>query len=94
MAVYDVGDVVTLSATFRDEDGALADPTIVTLLVETPSGDVNEVTASSASTGLYSTDVLITESGVWRMRWESSGNPTAAEEGRFYVRPQRVVEGS
>lgn len=51
MAIHDIGDVVTLWAVFRDEDGAQTDPTTVTLSVRDPQGNVTDAGADAAEAG-------------------------------------------
>lgn len=97
MANYDIGDAVRLktwSASvlgFTDVNGALADPTTVTLKVRDPNGtETPYVFGSSAivkdSVGKYHFDLgpLLT-AGRWFYRWIGAGAIVAAAEGSFAV---------
>lgn len=92
MGRIDVGDVVRIQATFRDIDGVARDPTTVTLRVRKPSGTVTTPAVShpTPGSGVYYADVSLDEAGVWRYEWTTTGNPTVAEGGEFYVYASRV----
>ena len=92
MSDWDIGDVVTISAVFRDAAGALADPTTTTLTVMAPDGTLSTPTPVKDSTGTYHADVPVTASGSWAYRWLGTGAVAAAEEGTFSVRRRRVPE--
>jgi hypothetical protein len=49
MSVHDIGDEITLWAVFRDEEGAQAAPTTVTLAVRDPDGDYEVITHEAAA---------------------------------------------
>lgn len=85
---YDVGDTVRVTATFRNENGALDDPADVACIIRRPNGVNIEPTPTSSSTGIWSATVNIDDSGVWRYRFEGDD---VAEEGSFVVRRQRVT---
>lgn len=92
---YDIGDIVRLTGTFRDTGAALADPTKVTIKYQDPSGNITTVTSTGASvvhpsTGIYYTDVVPDESGVWEYHIYSTGLITSSTEDWFRVRTQRV----
>ena len=96
MATYDKGDLVRLSAIFRDSAGVLADPTAVTLQIRNPGwvdvmytyGVGTAIVQDSA--GLYHLDYAITTSGRHFYRWVGTGTVSTTEETSFYVRPQRT----
>lgn len=88
---YDIGDTVRVTATFRNELSALADPDAVTCTFRRPSGTNVEATPSSTSTGVWTASVTIDQSGVWRYRVTGTGSNSIAEEGSFVVRRQRVT---
>ena len=90
---YDVGDQVTLQATFRNTAGVLTNPTTTTLKYKDPSGNVttvNDGDITSVSTGVKSYNVIIDEAGQWWYRFSGAGAVVAAEEQSFNVRPQQV----
>ena len=83
----DIGDRVTLTATFTDSAGDAVAPTAVTLKVLDPSGNTTTTTSgfTNDSTGVYSYDVDIDEAGVWHYNFAGTGNAVAADEGEFRV---------
>lgn len=86
------GTLATVRGTFRDDTGALADPTTVTLKVLKPDGTTTTYAAPThASTGVYEQDVTFADGGDYWLRWESTGAPTVAGEDVVNVLPSRVA---
>jgi hypothetical protein len=90
MNLYQVGDLVRISAVFRDIAGALVDPSTVSLKVTKPSGTQNTYTFALSqvikdSTGNYHYDASADAAGLWRYTWSSTGSGQAAENGEFRV---------
>lgn len=88
---YDKGDKVRLKATFRNDAGALADPTTVTCRVLAPDGTKTAYTYAGAqvikdAVGSYHLDLSLIVSGVWQYRWEGTGMVETAEESWLSVR--------
>ena len=92
MTAYQRGQTIKLTNTFRDADGALANPATVTCLVEAPDG--TETTYDSASTpavsntgtGAYALVIVGDQSGMWTYRWEgTTGTAIAVDERQFTV---------
>lgn len=96
MATYDIGDIVRISASFKNSASSLIDPTSASMLYKDPSGSktslVYAVDAALVkdNTGLYHVDLTIDESGRWYTRWSSSGTGQATEESFFDVRKLKV----
>lgn len=96
MKEYDIGDAPTLQAIFQDRNGANIDPDEVFFSLRNPLGAENKLTfgtdldLKNPAPGVYEVEVNIYLSGYWYYRWFSTGDGQAAEEGRFYVRPQKV----
>lgn len=93
---YHVGDGIRLSCEFTDKDDVATDPTTVTLLIESPSGVVTELThaddeLTKDSEGNYYYDLLIDEAGVWQWRWIGTGVIQQADQGRFPVARENVT---
>jgi len=90
--VYDKGDEVRFSCTFKDLNGNAVDPTTVVFKIKDPSSNVTTYTYGTDSevvkdsTGNYHVDYVVDESGTWSVRWEGSGNISAAGEQKIYVR--------
>lgn len=96
MNIYDVGDLVKVSAVFSDEYGSAIDPAEVRLAYRTPAGVTTtllygtDAAVVRDSVGTYHANINATAAGTWRYRWFSSGTGQAAEEDKFYVRKQSV----
>ena len=87
---YDIGDVVRLRCTFRDDADALVSPGTVTLqLRKGTDGAIESHTVVAASVGVFVYDWSATEAGTWHYRWSGSGGATAADEGAFVVRASK-----
>lgn len=89
-AIYQVGDLLRLKATFTDVDGAVADPSTVTVTVLAPSGTETEKTYAAGdlvrvSTGIYYYDFTVTESGRHYFTWDAGGAYVASDQGAFQV---------
>lgn len=82
---YDLGDPVTLTASFT-LDGAPVDPTTVALEVRRPSGAWSTVAVTKAAVGSYRYDLTADTSGVWRYQWTGTGPGGNVEDGAFVVR--------
>lgn len=93
MDKHDHGDLVRISAEFRNEAGALTDPTTVTFSFKMPSGTETTYTYGTdaqvgrTSAGLFYADLQADESGVWVWRFKGTGAVAQADEGQFYVQP-------
>lgn len=86
---YTLGQVVRLTATIRDVDGALIAPTAVTVRVRDPAGVTTATAASALSLGVYYVDVTANAAGTWYYRVVTTG-PVTAGEGSFDVLPSNV----
>lgn len=88
---YDLGDEVTLIATFKDSTGALANPDPVLFSYREPDGTLVTKTQwtqavpgpdiANVSPGVFRTKVLITKSGgYYAWRWQGKGAVPASTE--------------
>lgn len=88
---YNCGDVVTVTATFRDGSGALVDPTSVLFAYTDPSGNVTTLTygidaeLNRSSTGVYYAQIATDEAGTWSYTWTSTGDGAGSESDYFTV---------
>lgn len=94
---YDKGDRVRLSVQFKTIDGVNSDPTTITISLRPPkletvvySYNLSPAIVSRTGTGAYYIDVDVNIGGVWRYKWNGTGNLTVAEEGQIFVRDSRV----
>lgn len=81
-----VGTAITVTATFKDANGILTDPTTVVCKAEDPLKAVTNPTTTQVSTGVYSASFIINSPGEWNVRFEGTGALTAAEEARILGR--------
>lgn len=87
----DVGDVPQLKIIWTDINGAVVDPTTITLYLQAPSGAVGTYTYASGSVakvsaGTYTYNGTATAPGYWDVRWVADGSAVAAEQSRYFVR--------
>lgn len=86
-----VGNIARCTVEFRDEDGALADPTTTVAKTIDPDGaDVTTYTLldpelTNPSVGVYVLEFLLGEPGHWAVRFEGTGALTAAVEAHIEV---------
>ena len=86
---------ITITGTFYDEDGALADPTSATVYVQHPSGSESTYSASSATTGIWTYDLeLATDAapGVYYYGVRGTGALAAYDEQSFRVKVSKIFE--
>lgn len=84
---FDIGDVVTLPATFRRKaTRALIDPDTVVCTVQAPDGTQTAPSVVHDSTGVYHAVITPDQAGIWRVRWVGTGDAAAAEPWHFLVR--------
>lgn len=91
---YVQGQLVRVYMRFKDDDGALADPTSVTLKVENPAGTVSTYTYAGGhitkeSTGVYFYDIDANQAGRWYYRTVGAGALQAAGQDSFMVTAAR-----
>ncbi len=83
MEIHNLGQKIRVSATFTDAGGEAADPTAVFVVVKAPDADAvsyqygvdSEVVKDD--TGDYHIDQALSSSGVWAVRWYSTGTVQA-----------------
>lgn len=86
---WDIGDQITVVATFTDADGVLTNPTTVTCSHRSPSGvEVTGAapTANPATGVFHYTLPVFTETGPWAWRIKGTAGLIAAVEGVVTVR--------
>lgn len=85
MATYDIGDVVTLTCTVRDEAGALADAEAITCTITLPDGTTTSPTPAHPSTGTYTTPYTGSLEGLHGVLWVATGANAGAYRDSFTV---------
>lgn len=85
MTTYDIGDAPTVTASFRNLNGELTDPTLVTVEYTLPDGTVIALDdIANPSVGVYRVTVpALTLSGEYVVKFFGTGALIAAEEIRF-----------
>ncbi len=84
---YDIGDRVTLQATFSDEDGIPTNPGTVVCKVKDPAGATATPSATEYATGVWRAQVDLDQEGTWYYRFEGTTPVVAAGEGQLYTKP-------
>lgn len=92
MAAYERDQTITLSTTFRDAEGDLADPSDVVCMVEMPDGtqttynDGTTPAVSNPSVGAYQIVIPATQSGMVTYRWVgTTGQSVAVDQRQLHV---------
>jgi hypothetical protein len=89
---YDDGDLIVVTGTFTDRNGAPIDPDTVSFLVKNPSNVITtyvfgtDAELVQDSTGVYHVDISANITGKWYYRYVSTGIGQAAEEGEFLIK--------
>lgn len=88
--MYQISDLITISASFSASSGVLTDPTSLQLAVKAPSASVLHVYGVSSSlvkvgTGLYYLYYPAAGAGEYYYTWSASGAIEGVEEGAFTV---------
>jgi hypothetical protein len=86
-SIYQVGDSVTLQATFTSLTGVSTDPTTVSLKVRDPGGTTTTYTyagmdITKAATGVFQYALSITTVGRYTYKWFGTGTVQAASSDR------------
>jgi hypothetical protein len=80
------GSLIRLTGQFYDQQKVLTDPSVVSLLVRTPSGVVSDpLTPTKDSTGIYHYDYTVAEGGTYWYRFIGTGAVVVAREKAFEV---------
>ncbi len=97
--IYDLGDLVKVSATFKNADTAgVIDPDVINLSVRTPAGAITTYThgvdanLTQDDVGQYYAMINANQAGYWFYRWWSAGFGQTAKEKEFKVRTAQAVE--
>lgn len=95
--IYEIGDLAVVSVAFTDTNNNPADPTAVTLIVQAPDNtqatytDLTTPAVVRNSTGNYSLNLPISESGTYLYRWTGTGALQAVVEGTLTVQATILV---
>ena len=82
----DVGEEVTLQATFKDSNGDVTNVTEpVVVAVKNREGSTTQATASNQSTGVYEATYTPTTGGTHNYTFYTGETPPSIEQGTFFV---------
>jgi hypothetical protein len=90
---HDIGDLVPVSATFKNAAGAATDPTTITFKLQKPDATLTtyvyptDAQLVKDSVGVYHVDVPLAAAGVWYYRFEGTGAVAATEDGVLIADP-------
>lgn len=98
--ILDRGELIQTEVEFVESDGGgVVDPSSVYLSIRSPDGELVTRTYDPDSgdiirddVGQYHATIDADQSGLWVVRWWSSGDGQSAEERRFMVRDALAVE--
>ena len=87
--IYDIGDTPHIEETFRDLNGALTDPAVVSFDIVNPNRTKTtylypSTELTKVSPGVYAIDPPLTQYGQYGWKWNGTG---AGSQGVFIVRP-------
>jgi hypothetical protein len=84
---YTLGQMAVIGATCKLQDGSALTPAGLTLRIQPPTGAEIDIVSGfeNPSPGAYFYAQLLNLAGVWRYRWEASGQIVGACEGALYV---------
>jgi hypothetical protein len=90
-SVYDLGDLVRVTFTFKDASGVVADPSVVRFEWKleqggTPTAFLYPTGIVKDSTGVYHYDIDASAEGTYFYRAWSTGTGQAAAEDSFFVK--------
>lgn len=92
---YQAGDTYPATVTVRDDTGALADPTTLTLKIRDHEGTITTYLYPAApivraSIGEYSAAVVLTDPGMWALQWSTTA-PVQTEGVQVHVSPAPIA---
>jgi hypothetical protein len=93
---YDIGDRPTITATFTNLAGDLANPSAITFQTKAPDGTVvtdNQADATNTGVGVwtYLLPAAFNAAGTWVTRVQATAGLETAGEYAFKVRESRVI---
>lgn len=97
MNIYQIDTAIQLNGSFINAtNGAPIDPTVVTLVIEDPSGTLTTITSSIVRTGIGAYYYIFTPSGPgkWTYKWQGTGAAVAtSRDTSFIVKASDLIPG-
>ena len=88
---FDIGDKQRFTATFRDDTGALKDPSTVVATLREPDGTISTPSVSPVSTGVHKVDLSFTKSGRHFLEFVGTGDVVSAQGTEFYIIKRNAI---
>lgn len=85
MTTYDLGGVVTLTATVTDVNDAPANAGAMVCTLTVPDGTTSTPGVSNPATGIYTASLAVTVAGLYGVRWVATGANAGAFADSFTV---------
>ncbi len=89
--LFDIGDTAHIAITFADLNGVPTNPSTVALTLQAPDNTSSTPTPINDGAGLYHYDLALTQSGIYRFKWQGTGTVAAVEEGEIAVKASILV---
>lgn len=89
--VFDIGDRERFKATFKDDTGALKNPTTTVATLREPDGTITTPTINDESTGVKTVDITFTQTGRHYLRFTGTGDVVSSQGTEFYVKKRKAI---
>jgi hypothetical protein len=91
MGEYYIGNIVRLTAAFKNSAGVATNPTTVVLQIRKPDGtNESNITPTNTAVGAYQHDYTPGGGGKYYYKFVGTGGVTAADEDFFIIRGSSV----
>lgn len=87
---FDIGDRERFKATFKDDAGALKNPTTVVATLREPDGTISTPSVSNPSVGVHEVDLTFSQTGRHFLQFKGTGVVVSAQETEFYVKVENA----
>lgn len=89
-SAFDIGDRRRFKASFKDDKGVPANPSLATVTVRAPDGTITNPTLINDGVGEFHVDISFDISGRWIIRIIGTGNVESVEETEVWIRKIRA----
>ncbi len=87
---FDIGDKERFKATFKDDAGALKNPTTVVATLREPDGAISTPTVTNQSVGVHTIDHTMAKTGRHFLGFKGTGVVVSSQEIEFYVKVENA----
>lgn len=88
---FDIGDKQRFTATFKDENGVLKDPTLAVATLREPDGTISTPSVANPSVGIHTVDLAFTQSGRHFLEFVGTGDVVSAQGTEFYILKRNAI---